>query len=352
MPIVWIVLLAGLVVESAHALLHLGGTGQNLLFDDWLHDSLMVAAALLCLWRAIHYPERDCRAGWTFIGVAYLVFAVGDVMWSLLYSRTGLEPNPAYPIPPDFLYLAWYPLMFVGLGLLVHDRVPRFELHRWIDGIVVMIIVATPGITVVLQPLLERPSPAGPLEKAVDIAPAFGDVLLLGGILGVYGLMAWRPARAWLLIGLSLMLTTLGDDAFAVQGVGAAYQEGHYDFLWTAGALIIAWAAWHPAPARLEPKDIFGWRAIALPVAAQGLGAAVQIYGLFQEIPTSERLITFAVLVIGTMQIIASRPQKNRQHRARAAPATPSSTPRELPEATAGESGREVGLSRTDKTET
>lgn len=308
MPLLWTALAIGVLVEALGSVLHLGGNRYNIIFSDWLHDSLMVAAALLILWRVVRHPDRDCRAGWTAIGLGYFIFAIGDVLWSLLYSRVGVEPDHA--TVSDVLYLLWYPFMFVGIGLLVRDRVPHFELNRLIDGIVVMLVVATPGVALVLQPVVERTSRADPLGRAVDIAPAFGDVLLLGAVLGVYGLMAWRPGRAWILIGLSLGMTAAADAVFAVQAAGGHYREGVYDFVWTAGAVLLAYAAWLPAPGKLKEREAFGWRAILLPVTAQALGVAIQIYGYFREIPSSERIVTVAVLLIATVQIIASRPRR------------------------------------------
>lgn len=319
MPGVWIVLVIGVLIEALSEVLQPEGNAYRTLFADWLHDSLMVAAALLILWRVARYPDRKARSGWAAIGLGYLAFAIGDCVWSLLYRRLGVEPD--YPTPSDLLYLAWYPFMFVGIGLLVRDRVPHFELNRLIDGIVVMLVVATPGVALVLQPVLDEPSAASPLGRAVDIAPAFGDVLLLGVILGVYGLMAWRPGRVWILVGLSLAMTASADAVFAVQAAGAAYREGVYDFIWTASAVLMAYAAWLPAPSELQVPEAFGWRAVVLPVTAQALGVAIQIYGYFREIPSSERIVTMAVLLIATVQIIASRPRRTARP-AIAAPST------------------------------
>lgn len=312
LPGVWIVLAIGVLVEAVGEVLRLGGNQHGILFSNWLHDSLMVVSALLILWRVVRYPDRDCRSGWTAIGLGYLVFAIGDVIWSLLYGRTGVEPT--YATVPDFLYLAWYPFMFVGIGLLVRDRVPGFELSRWIDGVVVMLVVTTPGIALVLQPVLERPSRTGPLGRFVDIAPAFGDVLLVGAVLGVYGLMAWRPGRSWLLIGGSLVMTAAADAVFAVQAAEGFYRQGVYDFIWTAGAVLIAFASWLPPPSRLEAREVFGWQAILLPVMAQGLGVATTIFGYFREIPSTERIVSITVMLIATLQIVVSRPRKSARH--------------------------------------
>jgi hypothetical protein len=55
--------------------------------------------------------------------------------------------------------------------------------------------------------------------------------------------------------------------------------------------------------------EMSGWRAIALPLAAQGFAAAIQVYGFFYEIPRSERIFTLIVLLISMVQIVVTRPR-------------------------------------------
>lgn len=61
----------------------------------------------------------------------------------------------------------------------------------------------------------------------------------------------------------------------------------------------------HPRPSR----EITGWPAIALPLFAQAVAVATQVYGWFRPLPPAERLLTIAVLVVGIAQIIVSRPR-------------------------------------------
>jgi len=87
---------------------------------------------------------------------------------------------------------------------------------------------------------------------------------------------------------------------------------GAYDAWWSAGAFLVAYAAWQRHPGRLEPIEVSGWRAIALPLAAQAFAIAVQIYAYFREIPSSERLLTVAVLIMVMVQIVLARPGRGR----------------------------------------
>jgi hypothetical protein len=55
---------------------------------------------------------------------------------------------------------------------------------------------------------------------------------------------------------------------------------------------------------------VTGWKAIALPLAAQMFAVALQIYGLFFFVPRSERILTIIVLLIAIVQIIVTRPRE------------------------------------------
>ena len=69
-------------------------------------------------------------------------------------------------------------------------------------------------------------------------------------------------------------------------------------------------------PGRLERREVTGWRAIALALAAQVLAISLQTYAFFHEVPRSERILTVIVLVIATIQIVVSRPRPRSDSRA------------------------------------
>ena len=104
-------------------------------------------------------------------------------------------------------------------------------------------------------------------------------------------------------------MMALGDGLFAVQEARDAHVAGHYDFIWPLGALLIAYAIWRPSDTPIFDAEVVGWRAIALPVTAQALAAGIQVYGLFHELGSTERIITLVVLLVAIAQIIVSRPR-------------------------------------------
>ena len=186
---------------------------------------------------------------WFLIGAALVSWAIGDTIWSL----RG-DPTAAASIS-DLFWLAWYPLLIAALVLLVRDRVPAFELHRWIDGVVVMLLVATPWVALFLQPAAQS-SNASTLTKVVDFAYPLGDAIIVGATLGVMALMGWRPGRMWIALGAAFAALGIADAVYSVDALGHTYSmETTFDALWLAGIALIAYAAWLAPPGAARARD-------------------------------------------------------------------------------------------------
>lgn len=300
---IWPVLAFLVFAYAAHDLLEFGGEGMDDFFDRWVDNVILWGAAGACLAGALSSVRS--RTAWIFAAAAIASWAIGDTIWAIRFDDGADAPLTSVS---DIFWLAWLPLIGIALALLVRDRVPRFELHRWIDGVVVMLLVITPWVALFLQPVAEE-SGAGALDEFVEFVYPLGDAILVGAVVGVFALIGWRPGRMWLLLGVGLTIMGLADAIYSVQALGETYNEpDFYNSAWAGGAVLVAFASWQPHPGRLEPIEITGWRAIALPLAAQALAIAVQIYALFHELPQSERVLTIVVLLIATVQIIVSRP--------------------------------------------
>jgi len=290
------------VVLAVHGLTGLGSAETHTFFDAWLSCGAEWATGLLCLVGALR-SQRN-RLAWFLVAVAMFAWAFGDTIWSI----RG-DPQATATVS-DVFWLAWYPLIVVAVVLLVRDRVPRFELHRWIDGVVVMLVVATPWVALFLEPAAQR-STASNVVDAVDFAYPLGDALIVGATLGVLALMGWRAGPMWLALVIGFGALGVADAVYSVDALGHTYSSDTvFDALWLAGMLLLGYAAWLPHPGRLEPTTVYGWRAIALPVAAQCFAVALQIYGVFFYVPVAERVLTIVVLLIAIVQIVVSRPRR------------------------------------------
>lgn len=294
-------LAVGVAVEAVYVL----AEGATPLVDDWLHDSLVFGAAVMCALGARRQPRSG--RGWMWTAAAIFCVGLGDVLWGLLYDGTDPAAVP-YPNPATAFYLASYPMFMIGLVLVVRSRVAHFELHRWLDGLVVVLIVAAPMVALVVEPVLAT-APSDPLGHVVALSYPLGDLVLIGALLGAVPLMSWRVDASWCWFGLGLLCLTVGDAVYAGTAIASEYQEGPYDFLWSAGCVAIAIAAWRPTTDVAHTSRPVGWPAIILPLGAQVFALGTQIYAYFDELPPAERLLTAAVLAIGIAQIIVSRPR-------------------------------------------
>jgi hypothetical protein len=292
------------VLAALEALHDLGAIrGPAAFFDDWAHGIVLAAAAVLCLAHAAE-SGRHRQASLAF-GIGLASWAAGDTWWTLFYEHATDPPFPSFA---DALWLAWYPLTALGIALLIRHSVATFHMHRWMDGLAVMLIVLTPCAAVFLAPAAEA-SPHNALATIVVLSYPILDTLLIGGVLGVYGLLDWHVTRAWLFLGLGCVLMAAGDGLFAVQEERNGAVGASYDFTWPIGALLIALAVRLAIDVPVTRSESVGWRAIVLPLAAQALAAGIQVYGLFYTLGETERIVTLVVLVVAMVQIVVARPR-------------------------------------------
>jgi hypothetical protein len=83
---------ARLMATWAHALIRFGGPGTEEVFSRWMHDAVIVAAALACLARGL---TRDAdRLAWRALAAGLLAVTVGDLTYSLQPDQ-GAVPVPS-----------------------------------------------------------------------------------------------------------------------------------------------------------------------------------------------------------------------------------------------------------------
>jgi hypothetical protein len=286
-------------IDAAHEILHLAGSRYSTLIDSYFYDIVAAGAGILMVLRgALDGRER----AWLLLGIGTLIWCSGDLIWDFGLSGDGSVTAS------DPLWLSWYPLAATGIVMMVRSRISGFDVARWIDGIAVALVVATPGVALALQPALEE-SRLNLVAHVVLVAYPACDVLLLGAAVGVIGLAGWRPGRMWYLLAAGLALWVIGDALYAVTEFDRMYRSGVYDYLWPTGLLLVAAAAWQPRVDRVLDEP-YGWQAVALPIAAQVFALVTQVWGLVAKIGESERIMTSAVLVVVILQLCIGRPRR------------------------------------------
>jgi diguanylate cyclase (GGDEF)-like protein len=236
---------AGVASHALHVGLHVGGDGLDDVFSDWVYNGTIVLAALACLLRAI--VVAGGRAAWALWAAALASWVAAEITWTTMYA--DLEAPP-YPSLADAFYLAFYPLAFVGLVLLLRERVRGLGAKVWIDGILAAVAASALGATVLSDIVVG--AVAGPAdEAATNLAYPLADILMFGAVAGAFALCGWRLDWRWILIGASFVLSAVADAIYLFETSDGTYVAGTLlDTLWPAAVLLLGIAAWLPPRAR------------------------------------------------------------------------------------------------------
>jgi two-component system cell cycle response regulator len=271
----------GLLGFAAHTGLGLGGAAMSGFFNDWVYNALIAISAIWCLVRAALI--RTDRGAWALIGLGLACWSTAEIVNTVYLSK--LE-SPPYPSIADAFWLAFYPASYGALILLVRGRMDQFRRSLWLDGLVAGLAVASVGVIVFLQPILNTTPNGETIEVATDLAYPLGDLLMLALVIGVFALTGWRPGRAWAFIGAGLMSMAAADSIYAYQASKGLYVEGTVlDSLWPAATLLVGWAAWVPNRGRVR-IHLHGWRPLVLPIAFALMAVGVLVYDHFARVST------------------------------------------------------------------
>ena len=114
-------LLAVTAAYGIEALLGAHGPVDSV-FDSWVYNGLLVAASLACLARGIAVKAE--RLPWLLLGIALALWTAGDLYYFFAFSGNADVPIPSVS---DLFYLAFYPVSYVALALLLRRRMRGFR---------------------------------------------------------------------------------------------------------------------------------------------------------------------------------------------------------------------------------
>jgi two-component system, cell cycle response regulator len=284
------ILVAGLAVLALHYVGHLAEGGPRL-YETWFYEGLELFAALGCLARAAFV--RDERSAWFFIGAALLATTLGDVLYDFWYGG-----NPPFPSVADAAYLAFYPLLYVGIALLLRRRVSTFSTSLWLDGLMAATAAAALGASVLVGVVVDS-TQGSPLVVVTNLAYPLGDLLLLALVVFVFSVTRWRPGRAWALIAAGLLLNVAGDSVYLYQVAVGTYVEGTYlDLAWPLSVVLIALAAWQ-RPGRVSRVQLQDRALLGTPIVCGLIGTGVLVAGTQLDVhPLALLLATVTIVLV------------------------------------------------------
>ena len=186
-------LLGGTAVVALHDWLGIGA-GLDFAISEALYDAVVLGAGVACLIRASDYRRE--KAAWLWIGASLLSWGAGEVYWTIFIEGNASAP---YPSPADIGYLAFYPLAYVGLAMLVRARAHEIKWRLWMDGLIAALGTAALGTAFVFDFVAEKAT-GTTLEKLTTLSYPLGDIAMLSMVVGVIALTGWRPGRTWSLL--------------------------------------------------------------------------------------------------------------------------------------------------------
>jgi diguanylate cyclase (GGDEF)-like protein len=268
------------VVAGAYGLEALLGIQGSVdaFFDSWVYNGLLVAAALACLARGLAIPAE--RLPWLLLGVALALWTAGDLYYYFAFSATADAPIPSLA---DGFYLAFYPVSYVALALLLRRRMQGFRGNLWLDGVIASLAVAALGAAVVFDEVLSSTG-GSTLVVATNLAYPLADVLLLALVVATFALTGWRFDATWAFVAGGFAVFALVDSAYLYETAADTYTEGGVlDVGWPLGLALIACSAWQPIR-RLEGVRDEGWQALTLPTFFALVGLFLLVYDHFVRI--------------------------------------------------------------------
>jgi len=247
------------------------------------------------------YRPKAMVAWWCFV-VGIVLFWIGDIY---TYSiRILFHVTVPFPSWGDGVYLTMYPVMMVGIMLLVRRRNQRADGPGAMDAMIMTLGLALVSAMLLIAPYVHDASlPLFP--KLVSIAYPMGDIILLGaGIrLAVDGGKR-RPAFYLLIAAIGSMLAS--DDVYGLLTLHNAYSHQVWlDSGWIFFYLFWGAAALHPSMRELsDPESERQPRLTTLRLSLLSAATLVApVLEIFKVVPLHNWDLLF--LVVGSIILFA-----------------------------------------------
>jgi diguanylate cyclase (GGDEF)-like protein len=229
-------LAGGLAAVILYFVLPLEGLWSNAAYN--LIGLSAVAAIVVGVRR--HRPARPLI--WWSFAVGQLLFVVGDALYAVIDRVLHQVP---FPSVADGFYLAGYPVLALGLLILIRGRISGRDRAGLIDAAIIATGLGLLSWTFLMKPIAADPSLSLP-ERLISLAYPLGDVLLLA----MAARLATGPGArtaAYRLLGLALVLLLGADVGYAVLNLVSSYEGGLVDAGWLLSYVVWGTAALHPS---------------------------------------------------------------------------------------------------------
>src|SRR4051812_31579736 len=147
------------------------------------------------------------RTPWLLFALGNLCFAVADIIFNILV-------DPPVPSVADAFYLGGYPLLVVGLLLLLFAAGGHRRVAALADATIIVFAFILLEWVFVIDAIVDA-NGIGVTERAVTAAYPLMDIVLLAGLAGFFVSAAWRTPSFLLLVA-SIGFLLAADEAYGV----------------------------------------------------------------------------------------------------------------------------------------
>ncbi|MEU8243711.1 GGDEF domain-containing protein [Actinoplanes missouriensis] len=248
-----------------------------------LYCSANGALAVAAIVSARRHPSL--RGPMLLITASAVSSVIGDVTYYFVALVSGEE---VYPSIADVFYLAAYPLMALGLLLIVRRRTPGWDGASIIDAAIVAIGT---GFLVYQFLIAPQATDLTSADQFVSVAYPVGDLMLI--VVGSRLMLGAGPrGTALRMIGAYLGLVLFADTVYSYQSVNGIFQAGNaLDAFWMTSGFVFAAAVLHPSAPTLVTRsnaatpDATTGRLIILAVGAMTAPTSILIQEALGQAP-------------------------------------------------------------------
>jgi len=278
------------VLHGAGVLL---GPGMEPFFEKVVYNLALAAPAIAILVR--RSPPSAERRAWIVLALAMLSWAAGNAVYALVLADRASIPTPSMA---DAGWLAFYPLAYVAIILLLRARVSGLRRGLWLDGIIGALAVGALCAAIVAESLIGQALSGSFSEVVTNMAYPIGDLVLLGVITFALTVTGWGASRTWALLAAGFLLFAVADSVYLWEVLHDRYENGEWiDGGWLLAGLLFGIAAMLPSPARRAGAGD-GERLIVVPSVFGLIGLGLLVSGSISPLNRT-------ALVLATLCMVA-----------------------------------------------
>jgi diguanylate cyclase len=312
----WKIYLAGVIAVGTYYFLF-GSPGVSRLFA---YNGIGLSAVVAVLVGVRRNRPANKRA-WLFIAGALGSFLTADIVYYVLELKSPIGEAP-FPSIADGFYLGMYPIMIVGLSMLLRSVSPGRDIAGIVDA--ALVAVATFAVLGILYMDTYLTDDSSSLSgRLISIGyPVMGVCLLAVAARLAAAARLRQPAFIFMNCGLVSLI--IADMIYGILSAAETYKTGGFaDAFWLGFYVLIAISALHPSMGeRIEARDnahgtITQARLALLFLVVLTVPVIDIIWGEpFDKVfTTTASMIMFTLVILRLMGLMAVVQVKERQAR-------------------------------------